>query len=770
MTPSPIGTDNSPQAAPAKDTKDLVQEIVQHRKFSFDWLQQNFYDQWRKVHRLYKCEVDPATDENTDGTNSQIVDANNRPVRGQLDRTKTRIGMPDTWSLVQRQVARITAQPPNLKFRADDQSLGDRIGRKLMYDWDRGGIQRGQKRHVAQACLFGISIRAWSWEAIEYQQMRRVDPASVIAGDPAHAAIMDQYGDSMQRYQQEQGMEPGSPESIAMLMGDHSRGNLLPIRETKKKYEGPKANFLFIGDCFFEPNFQSLQSSNWFIVERRRNKAWIKMMGERYKHLAPGFEELLKEFPKGSPDRAFSRDAQNLRVQMMGDIDRIDTTTTNSGDSQMWTITEEWVPGAENKVSYIAEDKIWIGPVDEPYVLNGKIPFTELVLIDDLLSGIGDSHARIIRGLNELHNRHNSLRYDLVDAILRPLIVTTDQNLYENPGLVKRGDGMRLVYSGRGSAALQGVNEGAAIASAAAGMQDEEGILRMVQMATGESNMSQNANVDPQQNRTATGARVQAYNQDILSKAATDMFNQSLNDDATMMYELNRSEMPEAVTFDAARYQRSYALGAPATDPGLPPAIGQPPGPPPQIPQQDMTEVSPLDFQIDGIVEAEVGSTLADDDEAETVKAQNFFALAVGNPETFDKQWAGRNVAVRFGYAKNLEQAMAKPQPAPAPEPAKVALSVSVKFETLPLDVQVALLQKGLIEVPPEQLAKAQAMQAGIQPEVPPTAAMPTMTPPHPGPPQAPHGKPNGHAPAAAGAAQPPTALQAAEGIHGPAQ
>lgn len=770
---------------------DLAALVVERRKLSFDWQRQNFYDQWRKVHKLYKCEVDAATDENTGNVSGQLYGADGQRINSgaTADPTKTRIGMPDTWSLVQRQVARITAQPPNLKFRADDLDLAKKISRKLMWDWDRGGVQRMQKRHVAQACLFGISVRAWSWETIEYPRTRRVDPLAQALDEGTRSAIHDQYGEQLGGYQSEinadlplEQHEPfGGPTAMAKLMGDHSRGNLLPIKETFKKYQGPKANFLFIGDCFFEPNFQDFQSQNWFIVERRRNKPWLIAMAKRYEELADGIDKLLTQRPQGSPPRTYAHDAQSLRTSMMGDIDRIDSAATsdNRGNTPEWTVTEMWTPGEESKVCFVGEDSIYLGEIQQPYDLDGKIPFTAMVLIDDILSGVGDSNARIIRGLNELHNMQVSRRADLYDAILRPLIVTNDLNLYENPLLLRRGDGFRLVYSGRGGSALQGVNEAPAQASAAASIQGTEEILRMIQSATGESNMSMNANVDPAQNKTATGSRLQAFNQDILSKSVTDMANYALREDADMMYLLNRSEMPETVTFDAARYSRTYSMGVPP-DLALPVAIGQPQAPEqpaqPGVPPKDMMSVSPLDFQIDGEVEAEVGSTLADDDDAEVAKAGAAFDKAVQFPNLFNVQYAAQNLLVRLGYAKDLAQWQPPPPQPPAPEQPKVSFSVAMKFELLPLDVQVMLLEKAAIQVPPELLAKAAAMQVpgAPQPEVPETAAMPTMTPPHPGPPQAPPGakpsrsKANGKAPETPSG--PPTALDAAEGIRMPTQ
>src|SRR5262249_42135077 len=150
----------------------------------------------------------------------------------------------------------------------------------------------------------------------------------------------------------------------------------------------------------FQPQFQSLQTSAWFIVERRRNLEWMQRVAKVYPQLSAGFGELIKQFPDGSPRPTNMRDAQGLRERMMGAIGLKDNIANHEGDTtKEWTILEQHVPGAEPKLAYVGEQAVFIGELPYPYDLDGKIAFTELILIDDLLTGVGDSTARIIRGL-----------------------------------------------------------------------------------------------------------------------------------------------------------------------------------------------------------------------------------------------------------------------------------------------------------------------------------------------------------------------------------
>src|SRR4051812_33251141 len=112
--------------------------IVDRKQKSLLWLQDNYYPQWESTYKAYKCERDPEKDAD-----------------GKVDKTQTSVSMPDTWAHVRRTVARATAQPPHIKFRADDPKMAELISRTIMYQWDKARIQRIQKRHMTQAVLTG---------------------------------------------------------------------------------------------------------------------------------------------------------------------------------------------------------------------------------------------------------------------------------------------------------------------------------------------------------------------------------------------------------------------------------------------------------------------------------------------------------------------------------------------------------------------------------------------------------------------------------------
>ena len=644
----------------AETEKDRARLILERKKRSRDWLQNNFWVQWQVVFRNYKAERDAAKDAD-----------------GQTDLTQTALGMPDTFAIVRRRVARVTAQIPNLRYHAKDSAAADLIGRTLMYQWDKGGVQRLQKLHVLQADLFGWSVRPWYWADETHWRNKRIDPLAENLDQASLAQIAQTYDVPIEQLAQ--------PETGAMmranLLAEKSRGRLLPVRYQYTSYRGPRCDFLFVGDCYPEPEFRSIQSSAWFIVERRRNRAWIDRVAKRFPELAPGFEELLEKHPKGSA-RSRSGDQQNLVEMLTSAVGRKrEEIGVIDDDAPGWNITEQHAPGDEPKFAYLGEENVYVGEIPYPYDLDGRIAFTELVLIDDLLCGIGDSVARIIRGLQLMHERQVNARFDLIYNLLRPLMGTSNWQLYENAEKwLKRGKGFRLVPM-RGPGDLWQQTEQAALAAAAAGLQDESGIMRMLQFASGDSNMSLMANVDPSQNRTATGARIMQANLDVLTKDLIDAFNQSgLKADAETMYLLNRSELPEAIEFDASQYNRGYSAQR-------------------DLLREEWVRAEPEIFQTDGEITVEVGSTLADDDEARVAKAMNVWGAAMQRPDQFNLPKCRDEVLIAMGKGRELREYAPPPPPPPPPPEMRASMAVSVKWETLSPEQQAEFLKRAGVQI-----------------------------------------------------------------------
>lgn len=630
-------------------------------------MRDNFYDEWTQVWRSYFCNRPPEKDD-----------------QGKDDPTQTSIGMPGTFSHIERMVHRITAQPPNVRYHTKDPELSKLISRKIMLDWDKGQVQRWQKKHVRQACLFGWSVRAWHWLDDVRMRRRRVNPFTEAQDPDTLRSILRQYGEGVTPEQFGM-MQPWQQKMLLVkLLADNGRGNLLPVEYPYTAYHGAKSDVLFVGDCYPEPNFTTLQSSGFLIIERRRKREWLDDLAKNVPEFAPGIEKFLKAVPNGTPRRFFgNRDTACLRDDLEGAIGRSsdDAAYDNTGNQYQreWVMTEMWIPGRKPKLKLVGEDDHWIGEIDAPHDLEGKIPFTDLVLIDDQLCGIGNANARIMRGIQQLHDRQVCQRVDLVYNILRPLIGTSSYELYNNPDMIKRGKGMRLVKM-RGAGDIWVQPEQAAMAAVATGLQDESGLWRLWQVGTNESNLSMAANVDPQQARTATGAKLMQASQDVLVNGVNQMFMWAgLNQDVEMIYLLNRSEMAEDVEFDVVPYDRERNSKT----------------------EMEWVKVTPLMFQQDGEIIVEAGSTLADDDEANVGKAMNLYQAALSAPPgLWNAEKARDELLIAQGKRHEIAEWAGKPTPEPTAEPPKTSVSFSIKWEMLGLEEQQAVLQAAGIEKP----------------------------------------------------------------------
>lgn len=709
-----------PNLKQREEAKDKGGKLLHDRMRSQEWMQDNYYERWTQVYQNYKCEEDPHPDPND-------------PTK--IDPSQTAIGMPDTWGIVRRFVARVTAQPPAHRFIATDLDVADRVTRAQMWQWDRAGVARIDKKHVLQGGLFGLSLRPWYWAVDSAKRTRRIRP-SAPPTEELGRALAEQYTDKFLGYYKELGISSQDHAALkltdpqqhqqhndflaARLVADVGRGDLVPVKYLYKHYEGPKCEFLFLGDTFLPPNYQGLNDlpQQGLIINRRRGKKYLLNLLELYKVTDPqaydelkrGLLVLFEQYPEGSPDQpsassSMGERTQQLKRMLMDSVDQTDESRSTGSDfgaeSLMWNITERHVPGEEARLELIAEDGIWLGGFPYPYDLEGKIAFTELLFIDDLTTGVGDSVPGIIRGINKLHNRQVGQREDLIDKILKPYMVTSSRQLYDNPQLLERKKALRLIWSPGGANDLQVLGEMGAMAAVQTSLADESGIMRLIQTASGESNLSMAADVDPQQNRTATGAKIGARSADILTKDSTGMYTLSLVADLDMMRLLNRSELSEPVVVNKAQYNRPFAGQ-------IPPEVADP---------TETTSATPEDFQYDGEIEVEVGSTLADDDDTKLTRAQQLFQLASSVPNQLNQRQATIELLRAMGKGKELQKWLAPPPPAPDPVPNRSG-SVNIAWKDLS-DEEKVLFMTEYYGISSEKIAAARSGGGQAQPGAP---------------------------------------------------
>jgi len=255
----------------------------------------NYYPQLTEVYQSYMCECNGEPDPND-------------PTK--VDTSQTALGMPDTWGFVNRNTARITAQIPNMRHRSDNPQESELIGGSQMYQWDRAGMQRPQKKHTRQALITGWSVKAWSWKAEKYKRRKKVNILDPKTTPDQLAAVIDFHLPKLQQEAPIQSVEqvmqmvsdpnvgPSLRQALVKILG--SPNGLIPVEYDYKGYEGPHSEVLFIGDCYPEPQFQSIQGSNWFIVGRRRDRAWLENAAAAFPGMKDGIAKLPEAHPEGT--------------------------------------------------------------------------------------------------------------------------------------------------------------------------------------------------------------------------------------------------------------------------------------------------------------------------------------------------------------------------------------------------------------------------------------------------------------------------------------
>lgn len=703
----------------SEDFSKQIGEVLELRDDSAKWLQDNYWSLWGDVYQSYRCVRRPRGDEEYDDEDPEE------------DRLSVATPLTPAW--VNRHVARVTAQTPNPRVRMSERDRSDRNSRGLMYQWDKVLAQQGLEKVTRTASIFGWGVRGWEWADNTYLQTRRVDPV-VSLDDPQVARWIDQsypdieaqFGVPYEQMAPQQRIE----QVVPMLLEQHGRGDLIKVRYKYTAYQGPKPFELSIADCYPEPEFDTLQGSNWFGCERRRRRHELVAMAKQYPSLKDGIDRLFAKWPHGTPlwaESGSTSSTRSFRAHMAQAYPgkRFSDENRTRTDTEMWSTFELHFTGPHRKIQVIGYNDVWIGevPTSELADLEGMIPFAELKFIDDLGGGIGESLPRWFSGLQLLYDRQVNVRWKLIYSILRPLIGTSNRELFEDPKLVKRGDGFRMVLM-RGPGEMWQQNEQAALAAAAAGLQDSSSILALWQMLTGETNTSLSANVDPAQGRTATGAKLIAYTQDLMTRDQIKKLGFFLQQEHRLMYLFNRSESVIEMVFDGTAYRRRYDG------------------------QHDLAElqegntkikVQPIDWQDDAEIVVEDGSTLADDDEAKAQAAVRNLQMFGGNPMMNQKKLA-EDVLIASGKGGQTEEYFVPPQPQQPPPVTRPSMNVALKYELLDPAEKFGVWESAGIKVPnlngpPDQrFLPPPGVNAtppmGMPPGMPPPGALPPGAPP----------------------------------------
>ena len=674
-----------------------VRDMIARREASRDWLKDNYWDEFKEAYQGYKCRVDPIDD----------------PKTGKEDLTRTNIAMPDPWIITRKKTARLSARPPVLRVRSKSPEIANWLSGFAVYQWDRAGEQPIQKRHTLQNNMMGFSIKRHFWDSIQFPMKFRRSPKKLAE---TRGAVMDENTGELGIA--DEGLldrgEGGARKFEDFNEIDRTKmlAGLGPeISETTmvRKFEGPVSKFIFLGDYYPEPEFESVHTAAWNIFEYFESEVWLKHMVKlKFKNLDTGKEQAVfkqeaikKLIDLGGFDKKAGKgneDSDNLKQELRDAIfAQRPTFSADLMPMARFKITEEHtMRDGYPWIAWMGNEEVFLGEMPYPWDLYGKYAMSGLATIPDLLFAIGDASPRILRFLFRLHNVTVAQRTDLVTQHLKPLY------------FVKKGANIPVEVIDRGTYRvafvdnpLDYIGEEKRQPIPAEAFQQEQQILSMIQMAEPAMNVAGGENpAIPASERRATLGLIQQRSAETLASDELEALNLALKDETEIKIHMLQQAMREELDIPEEFF--SHVL----TQSGV-------------NAQTIKRKFGPLDIQEDFEAMPEQGSTLALDDELKKAGAFEIYQFALQNPTIWKLPAAARLVAETYpGHTTEellvSDEERAQAEEAAASQPPPLKASLQIKFDDLPKSVQGAIIQKYGIPISPGD-QKIMEITEGIQ-------------------------------------------------------
>ena len=675
-----------------------VSDSYERRAASRRWMSDNYWDAFQEVYRFYKNKTSGKW-----GSESGRGRGGFRRERGRgrdSGEKKTNICMPDTWIAGRKKTSRMAARPPNFNVRTgkipeiiqamraaqnlpplSSEQLSAWLGAWLRMQWDRGGEQPIQRRHILQSQLFGLSIKTHWWDKLQKTTKFRyatdilMKERGIIEDDDGTLRIATQD-------EKEAGLsspiEAFSPEDRAEVM--LGAGNEYTDESKLTMWEGPVSQFVFIGDFYPEPEFETLHSAAWITHDDFKNIEWLAYWN-RKKYVDPDSGEERPVFARkavedliemGSWDLSRSRDdefKQYLRDVMF---------QTRPQFSARLIPGKRFLVSAEHTfrdgvawIRWIGNERILLGEMPYPFDLYGHYAFSALTPIPDLLYGIGDSPLIMMRALQKLRNVTASQTTDeLVNRMKLTLLVREQADL---PAEVLDREFMRLIR-------VKNLNDFKFLdlpplpAEAAGQMQWLAAAISQLEPAINDGGIRNPGSPDP--------ARVPATTQ-LLAKASLDSLSSdemsqldlSLGEEAELKLYMLQQSMWDKLEIPEEYFTTGASLRAGGSNDAGPRIV----------------QVGPLDLQADFHCYAESYSTLALDDIDRQQANKTIYGIAVQNPRIWNVRKAAELLASTFPRAIRPKNYWSIRKKTPPPLP---AFKLTVNWKDLTADVQNAILAR----------------------------------------------------------------------------
>lgn len=662
------------------DRSEKVKTLIERRRKSLDFYAPQ-YEEFVEVQRAAKCMTVPIMVTGKDGKEVE-------------DKTRTNVCMPGISIMHRKNKARLTAQPPKLKFiGAKSQDIADSLTSWAYMQYDMTDEAIAQRKNVGQAELFGISVTKVYQDDVQVRRNVRVRTTQAT-----RSQILKQRGLQDEQIQQEvaQSGEQLSPDEVNGALAEF--GDEIKDEQITSKYSGPVVKWCFIGDIHFPPDCESLDTAAWIIEEYTETAIWLEYWMERTYCDESGAE--VKVFDSEECDKMVAEDKElpinekttlRERFRAIAKQDPTDMSQKTLAVDKRFRVMEcHEKRNGKNWIFWVGNDNRFLGEMPYPWDFNGKYAYTALVPLPDLISVIGDSTPRLARHLHRMHNAAVGARTDLINQTLRPFALTRiGSDIPEEA--TERGVFRELKVKNLTDVQIERLPE---VPSEA--WETEAAILRQMAMlepalaSPDAAGTSQN----PQAGKTATTAVLAQRSVDTLTQDKIDaldiywkevgqkklwILQQTTQKNVKVAQKyLNQGQIQQAQAKLPAAVQPPTAPPAPQTGNVLnigQPAISMRYGHAVEI------EIDPFEIQEDIQVEPEAGSTLAIDDEFHRMAAQNLLQMALSAPQVFNVYEAAMAYAMKIKGVDATK--VVRPEPPPSPEKPKMSVNYSFPMDKM---------------------------------------------------------------------------------------
>lgn len=686
-------------------------DIKNLRDITFKYIEENWWKEFEEVWRAVSCRTKPIMVTGPDG--KQVEDKN-----------RTNVCMPELAVAVKRKTARLTANPPNMRYTVpgDDNSLlGERLTARAYYEYDRSGEVVEFRRNVQQAETFGFSYTKTYYDQVDivrqmrYQRLKMRDRSRVMQLQGADPDQIDEavskLGPELSDQEVEQAITDNGPEL---------RGNM-PFTV----YEGPVTKCRFIGDIGIEPGCLTLNLSGWVFENYTETDLWLKKKASQ-KYVDPETGVEVPVFDAQAVQDLYDQDikiSDEKRRDLKRDLRAAVSQTTPRLETRLlpfkrFDIHEYHAPDKYGRmwIEYLGNDSIYLGRQPVPFDLGGKFVYTELVPWPNLIGAIGDSSPRLLRFLHKMHNASVGQRNDLIAQILR-------RNYYANSeadvpeAAFHRDFGNVLVLPG-GPGSFGALGEVDVPQSAWETEAQIKSEMMQAEPAIGNIEAA-GTDYNPQSGKTATTSILASKSNDVLIQLELDSVNICMKEQGEKKLEIHR-QMSDGLIPVPGRFMGKDNLAKvkefqsqQMQDPSYKEqfeALSQ------RFDKTSLITIDTYEIQDPSIeVEPEAGSTLAVDDDLKRNSVMQFYQLAASDPVLFNQRYAAEQLCATIrGIDKS--KALNPPAPPPPPAPPKIGINLSLdlsKTAQVPADILNQVLPIAGLQ-PSADVEKVQEME-GVQ-------------------------------------------------------